>query len=151
MAVTSVPLKKSRLFLWLILLAFSLSGLGLYLIAVPEGELPHPLNGLLREIHGTSAMFGLFMFGYMFAHHVQKKLAKPAHHWDGYFHLALWVLLVLSGLLLYYPPEFIPGTAISSFHWYVGAGLFIFFPIHFWRKKLLAWYRRSFSRKRVVI
>ena len=147
--MNSAPLKKSRLLLWLILLAFSVSGFALYLIDMPEGELPHPLNGLLREIHGVSAMFGLFMFGYMFAAHVQRKLAKPTHYWDGYLHVALWVLLVLTGLMLYYPPEFIPATITESLHWYLGAGLSIFFPIHFWRKKILARYRRWFSKPRV--
>ena len=135
-------MKKSRISLWLIIVAVALTGIALYVLA-PENadDFPHPLNGLLRELHGVSAMLGVFMFGYLFADHVQKKLQRKKHHWDGYVHLALWVVVVASGLLLYYPQEPLEFLNMASIHWYAGLALSIIFPLHFWRKKMIRQFR----------
>jgi cell division protein FtsW (lipid II flippase) len=96
------------------------------------------MSGLVREIHGLGAALGLMIFGYMLAEHVQKKLAKHRHHWDGYLHLVLWAALILSGLLLYYPQEILTdaGLNVPLIHWYTGLGMCALFPLHFWRKNL---------------
>jgi uncharacterized membrane protein len=138
-------MKKSRTFLWLVVVAISITGIALYLMApANDDELPHPLNGLLRELHGVASALAIFIFGYFFSDHVKRKLAKHARHWtwkiiDGYCHLAIWVLLILSGLLLYYPQEIVTniGVSIRAAHWYAGLALIGLFPMHFWRKKFL--------------
>lgn len=130
-------MKKSRISLWLIVLAVAISGIALYLLApASEDDFPHPLNGLFRELHGVSAMLGVFIFGYFFADHVQKKLPKKKRHWDGYAHLSLWALLIISGLLLYYPQDLRGTLNIPSIHWWLGAALCLLFPLHFWRKAI---------------
>jgi hypothetical protein len=132
-------MKKSRVLLWLILLAIGLTGVVLYLIApAAPDDLPHRLNGLLRELHGVAAALATFIFGYFFAVHIQAKLVKHGLYrtrqvWDGYIHLTVWVLLLVSGILLYYPHEV--GVNVSLVHWYAGLLLIVIFPIHFWRKK----------------
>lgn len=131
-------MKKSRISLWIILLATALTGVALYLLAPASADdFPHPLNGLFRELHGLSAMLGVFIFGYLFADHVQKKLHKKKHHWDGYVHLSLWCALVASGLLLYYPQDLLESFSVGAIHWYAGLALCILFPMHFWRKALI--------------
>lgn len=132
-------MKKSRYLLWICALALAVTGIALYVMMPTEGELPHPLNGLLRELHGIFAAFGIFMFGYLFGDHVQKKIYKQQHHWDGYLHLSLWIMLVISGLLLYYPQEFLPETFAHGVHWYAGLALCICFPLHFLRKRIKRW------------
>jgi hypothetical protein len=133
-------MKKSRHLLWICALALAVTGVGLYFMApAGEGELPHPLNGMFRELHGALAALGIFMFGYLFGDHVQKKIHKHQHHWDGYLHLGLWILLVISGLLLYYPQEFLPETLAHNTHWYAGLALCLCFPLHFLRKRIKRW------------
>jgi hypothetical protein len=138
-------MKKSRLLLWLILLAVSGTGIALHLMApATEDELPHQLNGLFRSLHGAVSMFAIFIFGYFFSDHVQKKLAKYRNRgwapvWDGYSHLTAWVALIISGILLYYPQEVLTALSINvvSLHWYAGLLLMIIFPLHFWRKTIM--------------
>lgn len=145
-------MKKSRLLLWFIVLAVGITGVALYFMApANEEELPHPLNGLFRELHGFASALAIFIFGYLFADHVQKKLAKykhqwQAHLWDGYLHLSVWLLLIVSGLLLYYPQDFLStiGINVPLIHWYVGLILMGLFPLHFWRKV----FQRYQARKR---
>ncbi|HMU65884.1 MAG TPA: hypothetical protein PKE57_01985 [Cellvibrionaceae bacterium] len=130
-------MKKSRINLILSFAVLAFSGLALVLLAPSEDGLPHPLNGVLREIHGVGAAFGLFMFGYMFSDHVKKKLVRyrktrAPRPWDGYLHLWLWVALIVSGLLLYYPQEIAGESPISmaKAHWLAGVGLIFLLPLH---------------------
>ncbi len=137
-------MKKSRINLWLIWAAVAATGIALYWLApINEDDFPHPLNGLFRELHGASAMLAVFFFGYMFADHVQKKMHKKKHYWDGYVHLTIWSLLTLSGLLLYYPQEFLESWNVASIHWYAGLGLSVVFPLHFMRKTISKMLTRS--------
>lgn len=139
-------MKKSRISLWIILFAIISTGIALYAIApLSEDDFPHPLNGLFRELHGMAAMFGVFIFGYFFADHVQKKIHKKKHHWDGYLHLCLWCLLISSGLLLYYPQDALVFLNVASIHWYSGIALGVLFPLHFWRKTISKKIRASKS------
>ncbi|HEY8941208.1 MAG TPA: hypothetical protein VIM59_13495 [Cellvibrio sp.] len=141
-------MKKSRIGIWIILLATAITGVALFWLApASEDDFPHPLNGLFRELHGASAMLAVFMFGYLFADHVQKKLHKKKHHWDGYLHLVLWSLLVISGLLLYYPQDSLQLLNVSIVHWYLGLGLCALFPLHFWRKAIIKYSQRTNSHK----
>jgi MFS family permease len=133
-------MKKSRILLWLVLLFISLTGVALYALAPASlDDFPHPLNGLFRALHGVAAAAAMLMLGYMFANHVQKKIAQHKRGWrkqvwDGYVHLSLWVLLIVTGLLLYYPQDALP--AVAQLHWYLGLVLMVVFPVHyFWRKK----------------
>lgn len=132
-------MKKSRYLLWISALALAITGIALYWMMPAEGDLPHPLNGLFRELHGAFAALGIFMFGYLFGDHVQKKIHKQHHHWDGYVHLSLWILLVVSGLLLYYPLAVLPETLAHNIHWYAGLALCVCFPLHFSRKRIKRW------------
>lgn len=148
-------MKKSRILLWLIVLAVSLTGIALHQLTAPEGELPHPLNGVLREVHGVASAFGIFLFGYFFASHAQRKIAKrqrgwSKQTWDGYLHLSIWSLLIISGLLLYYPQTILDmeGTRIPFIHWLIGLTLILIFPLHFWRKNIKHVHsRRKWQRK----
>lgn len=140
-------MKKSRISLWIILLATALTGVALYLLAPASADdFPHPLNGLFRELHGLSAMLGVFIFGYLFADHVQKKIHKKKHHWDGYVHLSLWSALVASGLLLYYPQDLLESFSVGDIHWYAGIVLCVLFPLHVWRKAII----KKFQSRRLL-
>lgn len=135
-------MKKSRASLWLIVFAVAITGIALFFIApANEDDFPHPLNGLFRELHGVSAMFSVFIFGYLFADHVQKKLPKKKRHWDGYVHLSLWTILILTGLLLYYPQDLLEALSVASIHWWLGIALCLVFPLHFWRKTIITFFK----------
>lgn len=88
-------------------------------------------------------MLAVFLLGYMVADHVQKKLHKKKHYWDGYLHLSIWSLLVISGLLLYYPQDSLSLLDMDSIHWYAGLGLSLVFPLHVMRKAISKTITRS--------
>lgn len=149
--VFSLFMKKSRFLLWSSVIFIGITGVGLYCFApASETNLPHPLNGLFRELHGLASFLAIFMFGYFFSDHVKKKLVKyrrseTRRPWDGYVHLGVWGVLLVSGLLLYYPQTIFESSPLSvaSVHWYVGLLLLFLFPLHFWRKLLNRNYFRS--------
>lgn len=134
-------MKKSRVILWVVTGALSLTGIALHFMApATYGDLPHPLSGLFRELHGVAAALAIFMLGYMFADHAQNKILKRSRQWarqiwDGYLHLSTWLLLLITGLLLYYPQPLLEDWQMAGIHWYLGLLLSILFPLHFWRKK----------------
>lgn len=143
-------MKKSRIFLWAMVVALSGSGIALYFLTGTADELPHPLNGLFRSLHGIVSAFSIFIFGYFFSDHVQKKWIKyksrlRANLWDAYCHFSVWVLLIVTGLLLYYPPAILDEMNINvgSIHWYLGLILSGLFPLHFWRKSITRYYARK--------
>ncbi|RYY75462.1 MAG: hypothetical protein EOO52_08675 [Gammaproteobacteria bacterium] len=142
-------MKKSRLLLWIVLVALSVTGIALHIISPTNADdLPHPFSGLFRSLHGAISAVSLCMFGYFFSDHVQKKLAKFKYHWrthlwDAYVHLTVWILLIISGLLLYYPQDVFDGTMVINLHWYSGVVLAALFPLHFWRKSIKRYYGRK--------
>jgi hypothetical protein len=143
-------MKKSRLFLWIIVVALSGTGIALHFLTGNAEELPHPLSGLFRSLHGVVSAAALFMFGYFFSDHIQKKRIKykhkwHSHLWDAYFHFTVWILLITTGLLLYYPPAVLEELNVNmgSIHWYLGLILSGLFPFHFWRKSITRYYARK--------
>jgi membrane protease YdiL (CAAX protease family) len=145
-------MKKSRISLLMSVAVLAVTGVALAYCAAGEDGLPHPLNGLLREIHGLGAFLGMIMFGYFFAEHVKKKLARyrrarAGRPWDGYLHLWLWLGLVATGLLLYYPQDVGLQSPISvaSLHWYMGVILLGLFPVHIGRNVWSG--KKPFKRK----
>lgn len=143
-------MKLSRLFLWLVFLLLSITGVALLWLTPGPDEFPHPLNGVLRELHGLGMMLGLMLLGYMISDHVQKKLTRRHRPWDGYAHLCIWGLVILSGFLLYYPQDFIESLDVSMAQWhgYLGLALIALAPLHATRKLLKRYYYRfRFQRK----
>lgn len=148
-------MKKSRVLLWFVFITVGITGIALYFMApASEDELPHHLNGIFRELHGVASALAIFIFGYLFSDHIQKKLVKynyqwNSHVWDGYVHLSVWTLLIISGLLLYYPQEFLNamGISIPHIHWYSGLILIALFPLHYWRKIITRYQARKRWKK----
>ncbi|WKE64554.1 hypothetical protein PVT67_12860 [Gallaecimonas kandeliae] len=144
-----MKVNPSRALLWLGFLGLVASGIGLYL-CLPKSldEFPHPLAGSFRQLHGAFAMLGLGLLGYLWSDHIGKKLRHWRRHPDGLIHLGLWLALVLSGYLLYYPPACLEGLVpLSALHWYLGLGLVALFPIHASR---LAWQRYRARQQRLA-
>ena len=153
-----LTMKKSRIFLWIILLSLAGTGIALHFLAGTADELPHPLNGLFRSLHGAASFLALFIFGFFFSDHVQKKWTKYKYKWrtnllDAYSHFTVWTLLIFSGLLLYYPQDLLEslGINVGNLHWYLGIGLLFLFPLHFWRKSMTRFYARKQWEKSLAV
>jgi hypothetical protein len=128
-------MKKSRIFLWLFTLALILSGLVLFWLSPTNtDDFPHPLSYFFRQVHGwTSAIF-LLLLGYMISDHMQKKWRRQQRRIEGILHLSLWLFLLISGWLIYYPPEFFNFEWIKWSHIISGFLICVFFPVHSLRK-----------------
>lgn len=123
-------LKKAYQIVILITLLLALSGVILYsALPATADDLPKAWYNMARQWHGALAMLGLMALGYMLSDHIEKKWRYWRKHVDGVLHLLLWLLLVVSGFLLYYPPT--EGEwPISAVHWWLGIALCLWFPLH---------------------
>ena len=125
-------MKWSRLLLWFIVTGLAITGVSLYLLQpAQQWDLPDPLNGPLRMLHGWLALFALISFGTFLSDHVSKKWRKVMQYPDGLAHLVCWVMLILTAGLLYYPLEFWPEQlSVARLHWYSGVSLMVVLPLH---------------------
>ena len=85
----------------------------------------HPLQHTSLVVHGTSALFLLIGLGTVIPIHVVKSWKIKRNRKSGGFFLALFALLIVTGIGLYYlGGEFIRNVT-SILHWVVG----ISFPL----------------------
>lgn len=127
----------SRLLLLLSVLLLASSGILLeWLQPIDEFAMPHPWNGVLRELHGWACQLALICLGFMLSEHIQKKWRKKNRHWDGLLNLVCWLGLVLTGLWLYYPPEALSTVLLHNTHWYLGLLWLAALMFHYGRYRL---------------
>lgn len=110
----------------------SLTGIGLYLtLPASLDDFPHPLQGEFRIWHGFFVFLSLISIGQIYQEHIRKQLKKWQKYPDGLAHLALWLIIIWSGFLLYYPPLWLDELInMSSVHWYSSLGLLVMLPAH---------------------
>jgi hypothetical protein len=136
--------KKQYWLMSAIVVLLIISGIGLYLCLPPsEDEFPHPFNGTFRQFHGAAAYLALIGLGYMLGDHIAKKWRYWRRHLDGVMHLILWLLLSITGLLLYYPIMVLDAIAMGTVHWYLGVTLLLVYPAHASQLQLKRWWRKS--------
>ena len=117
-----------------------MSWLYFYYFVRIEGEYGlqiHPLQHTSLVVHGTSALFLLIGLGTVIPIHVVKSWKIKRNRKSGGFFLALFALLIVTGIGLYYlGGEFIRNVT-SILHWVVGISfpLFLAAHIYFGKKK----------------
>ena len=127
-------MKKSRIILWITNGLLAATGLLLFYLAPDPDGFPHPLNNLFRQIHGWMAALFLVLLGFMLSVHIEKKWKRHLRRFEGGLHLSIWILLIVSGWLIYYPPEWINFEWIKWVHIILGFVICVFFPLHALRK-----------------
>jgi len=117
---------------WFVILGIfscSLSG-GIYLIG-HEFQIQRSILGShnILVIHGVAAMLTILALGSVLPFHLKAGLKSKRKWLSGLGQLSFLSALMITGLLLYYGPEPIRETVVST-HWGLGLLFFAVFLIH---------------------
>jgi hypothetical protein len=87
------------------------------------GAARHPLEALWLKVHGAAAMLALVLFGTMMPVHIRKAWHAGKNRWSGSLLLAVLLLLILTGYVLYYFADEESRPWIGVIHWAIGLGV----------------------------
>jgi hypothetical protein len=128
--------RRRRWTLYIVGIGVWLSG-GLWLLfhyfLVKQGEfgpVASPLEPWWLKLHGAFAFAAVWMFGLLWGAHIAKLWPSKRRRWSGGMLTAVFVLLILSGYLLYYVGDDRIRPLISALHWGIGLACPIFFAWH---------------------
>ncbi|MGR4865779.1 hypothetical protein [Caulobacter sp. LARHSG274] len=106
--------------------------LGLHYFAVRQGEFgpeQSPVEPWALKVHGAVAFLALWLGGLLWGVHVVNGWGQNRRRVSGGVLLGGFLLLIVSGYLLYYGGE-AGRPAISLFHWVLGLGLPALYVAH---------------------
>jgi len=93
------------------------------------------------KIHGVFVMMALVVFGTIFTNHIRRAWYLKRHLITGISLLALWLVMAVTGLCLYYFVSEDNQWWISTLHWAAGVIAVIALPLHVMQRRKN---RRSF-------
>ena len=111
---------------YLLTLALTASGVAWlylhYFAQIPGdfGPQTNPLEPWSLKLHGACSALALVLLGNLLAIHVPPALQSRRHLLTGLGLLAFWLLLAVSGYLLYYAGNEALRALTSKLHWIVG-------------------------------
>ena len=79
--------------------------------------------------HGVTAMLATIALGSVLPFHIKAGLKSKRKLWSGLSQLVFLTTLLVSGTFLYYGPEEIRDTVITT-HWVIGLTFFAIFLLH---------------------
>ncbi|MBC7786331.1 MAG: hypothetical protein H7Z18_02495 [Methylophilaceae bacterium] len=86
-------------------------------------------NHTLLVAHGISAYLFVLLFGAVIPTHIRAAWKVKRNRISGGLMIAVLLLLLISGLFLYYADE--TRDVALWVHWVIGGGLILLFPFHF--------------------
>jgi len=96
---------------------------GLQLAADRHGEEPNVVQPWLLKGHGAAAMLCLFILGVLYPLHIARGWRARRNRFTGAGLVAVSILLILSGYLLYYSGGETTRATASQVHTYLGLAL----------------------------
>lgn len=86
----------------------------------------------MLRLHGMAMMICLFLYGSLLRVHMIKAWHVRRNRTTGLIAVTTFLLLVLTGYLLYYAGDETSRPIISLAHWIVGLGVGAVLPFHIW-------------------
>lgn len=125
-------MKHGKYLLWFVFIGLALTGIGLDLtLPATSDDFPHPWHGDMRVAHGLFVFLGLMSFGQVYQEHIRKQFKKWRQYPDGFVHLSVWLLTIVTGFLVYYPPMWLSEWLdIARIHWYLSLVMILVLPAH---------------------
>lgn len=127
---------RRRWTLYIVGIGVWLSG-GLWLIfhyfLVQQGEfgpINSPLEPWWLKLHGAFAFAAIWVFGLLWAVHITKLWTHKRRRWSGGILTGVFLVLIITGYLLYYVGDDRVRPFISTVHWVIGLGCPLFFFLH---------------------
>jgi hypothetical protein len=96
------------------------------------GPAPHPLEHWWLMAHGAMAFASLWLMGYLWATHIVRRWRLRRHRKTGGTLFATMMVLIVSGLLLYYPPSDDWHNVTAILHWVIGLAMPMALTAHWW-------------------
>lgn len=94
------------------------------------GVQPHPLEAWWLKLHGACAFAALFLGGLLWAAHVRPGLSLRRRRRSGLTIVGAWLVLALTGYLLYYLSDEDWRSGVGIVHWVVGLALAVPLVLH---------------------
>ena len=94
------------------------------------GAEPHPIETWWLRLHGAAAFVALWLGGLVWIVHVRHALSRPKRRVSGIALIAMFVVLAMSGYLLYYASDDATRDVVRLVHWLVGVTLIAPFLLH---------------------
>jgi hypothetical protein len=111
------------------------------------GVQTNPYEPWSLKIHGAFSALALVLVGSLLAIHVTPALQSRRHLITGLSLLGIWLLLAVTGYLLYYAGDEDLRALISKLHWIVGLVLPLLLIAHLCERFMRrAWRRRQTTR-----
>jgi hypothetical protein len=98
------------------------------------GVTPHPLEHWWRILHGAFGFASIWMFGELWGVHIAKGWSRHWRRWSGGTLAAGVIVLILSGLGLYYVENQEVLSLVGTIHWSIGLAVLVAFGIHWFSK-----------------
>ncbi len=105
------------------------------------GPMANPLEPWWLKLHGAFAFAAIWLFGLLWGVHITKAWPHRHRRWSGGALTGVFLLLIVSGYLLYYIGDDKVRPVVSILHWGIGLACPLFLLFHRLRRP-----RRS-SRK----
>ncbi len=99
------------------------------------GPTANPLEPWWLKLHGLFAFAAVWLFGLLWGIHITKLWPHRRRRWSGGVLTGIFLLLILSGYLLYYVGDDRVRPFLSIAHWGIGLASPIFFFWHRLRRK----------------
>ena len=117
-----------------------LSGFAWWIVRIwarPSGEAdsvpPSPWEPWLLKTHGAAAMAALVLFGILYLSHILRGWRARRNRFTGSGLVAVCLLLVVTGYLLYYSGGDTARAVVSLLHLWLGLAFPIIIVTHIWR------------------
>lgn len=111
------------------------------------GMAPNPVEPWSLRAHAAFAFGGVWLLGFLSAAHIQKGWDSQRKRYSGVVLVSAFVVLILSGYLLYYVGEEQARAILSALHWIIGIVAPLAYLAHRWGRQQLPG-RASFRRRR---
>jgi multisubunit Na+/H+ antiporter MnhG subunit len=94
------------------------------------GPEPHPLEAWSLRLHGLCAFVALWIGGWLWAAHARPALGFVRQRKSGITICSIFVILAVTGYLLYYASDDALRDVVRLVHWIVGLALLAPFALH---------------------
>lgn len=109
--------------LWLLLHDF-------FMQAGEFGLAPHPVEPWSLRVHAAFAFAAIWLLGLLSAAHIQRGWSSQRKRYSGAALVATFIVLILSGYLLYYVGEEHARALLSKTHWVLGVVAPLAYAVH---------------------
>ena len=99
------------------------------------GPVENPLTPWWLRLHGAFAFAAIWIFGLLWGTHVTTAWPRKRRRWSGGVLAGVFLLLIVSGYLLYYVGDDRVRPVLSVLHWEIGLVCPVFFFFHRLRRR----------------